>query len=45
MDSSLTITFVILAAALILLLTDKLPSDLVALLVVVALGVTGVLTP
>src|SRR6476469_6821272 len=45
METSLTITFVILAAALILLLTDKLPSDLVALLVVVALGVTGVLTP
>jgi len=45
MDSSLTITFVILAAALILFLTDRLPADLVALLVVVALGVTGVLTP
>ena len=45
MDTSLTITFVILAAALILFLTDKLPADLVALLVVVALGVTGVLTP
>lgn len=45
MDSTLTITFVILAAALILFLTDKLPADLVALLVVVALGVTGVLTP
>ena len=45
METSLTITFVILAAALILFLTDKLPSDLVALLVVVALGVTGVLTP
>ena len=45
MDTSLTITFVILAAALILFLTDRLPSDLVALLVVVALGVTGILTP
>jgi di/tricarboxylate transporter len=45
MDTSLTITFVILAGALILFLTDKLPADLVALLVVVALGVTGVLTP
>lgn len=45
MDASLTITFVILAAALILFLTDRLPADLVALLVVVALGVTGVLTP
>jgi di/tricarboxylate transporter len=45
MQTELTITFVILAAALILFLTDKLPADLVALLVVVALGVTGVLTP
>jgi len=45
MDNSLTITFVILVAALVLFLTDKLPADLVALLVVVALGVTGVLTP
>ncbi|MFN6965014.1 MAG: SLC13 family permease [Pyrinomonadaceae bacterium] len=45
MDTSLTITLIILVAALILFLTDKLPSDLVALLVVVALGVTGVLTP
>jgi Di- and tricarboxylate transporters len=45
METSLTITFVILAAALILFLTDVLPADLVALLVVVALGVTGVLTP
>jgi di/tricarboxylate transporter len=45
MDSSLTVTFVILAAALVLFLTDRLPADLVALLVVVALGVTGVLTP
>jgi di/tricarboxylate transporter len=45
MDTTLTITFVILAGALVLFLTDKLPADLVALLVVVALGVTGVLTP
>src|SRR6476620_4501292 len=45
MDNQLIITFVILAAALILFLTDRLPADLVALLVVVALGVTGVLTP
>ncbi len=44
MDNHLIITFVILIAALILFLTDKLPADLVALLVVVALGVTGVLT-
>ena len=44
MDAQLITTFVILAAALILFLTDKLPADLVALLVVVALGLTGVLT-
>lgn len=45
MDNQLIITFVILIAALVLFLTDRLPADLVALLVVVALGVTGVLTP
>jgi len=45
MDTNLLITFVILIASLVLFLTDRLPSDLVALLVVVALGVTGVLTP
>jgi di/tricarboxylate transporter len=45
MDTQLIITFVILLAALILFLTDKLPADLVALLVVVALGITGILTP
>jgi Di- and tricarboxylate transporters len=45
MDTHLIITFAILAIALILFLTDKIPADLVALLVVVALGVTGILTP
>jgi di/tricarboxylate transporter len=45
MDNYLIITFVILAAALVLFLSERLPADLVALLVVVALGVTGVLTP
>jgi len=45
METNLLITFVILIASLVLFLTDRLPSDLVALLVVVALGVTGVLTP
>src|SRR6185369_81153 len=45
METPLIITCVILAAALILFLSNKLPADLVALLVVVALGVTGVLTP
>ena len=45
MDTQLITTFVILAIALILFLIDKLPADLVALLVVVALGISGVLTP
>ncbi|MBS1795415.1 MAG: SLC13 family permease [Acidobacteria bacterium] len=45
MDSGLIITFVILVIAFVLFLTEKLPADLVAMLVVVALGVTGVLTP
>lgn len=45
MDNHLIITCVILAAALILFLSNRIPADLVALLVVVALGVTGVLTP
>ena len=40
----LIITFIILVIAFILFLTEKLPADLVALLVVVALGVSGVLT-
>jgi di/tricarboxylate transporter len=44
-DNSLIITLVILAAALVVVVTDRLPNDLVALLVVVALGLTGVLTP
>ena len=45
MDTHLIVTFAILAIALVLFLTDKLPADLVALLVAVALGVTGILTP
>src|SRR5215203_3164795 len=45
MDTQLIITFAILVVALILFLTEKLPADLVALLVAVALGVSGVLTP
>lgn len=43
--NELLITFVILGAALFVFLTDRLPADLVALLVAVALGLTGVLTP
>ncbi len=45
MDTQIIITFSILAAALVLFFTDKIPADLVALLVVVALGLTGILTP
>ena len=42
--NELLITFIILGAALFVFLTDRLPADLVALLVAVALGLTGVLT-
>lgn len=45
MDAQLIITFSILIVAMILFFTDKIPADLVALLVVVALGLTGILTP
>ncbi|MBK9155434.1 MAG: SLC13 family permease [Chloracidobacterium sp.] len=45
MDNSLIITLVILTAAIIAFLTDRIPADLVALLVAVALGLSGVLTP
>ncbi|MDM7920895.1 MAG: SLC13 family permease [Pyrinomonadaceae bacterium] len=44
MDNSLLITLAILASALIAFLTDRIPADIVALLVAVALGLTGVLT-
>jgi di/tricarboxylate transporter len=44
MDLHLTITFVILGGAVALFLSDKVRPDLVALLVAVALGTTGVLT-
>ncbi len=45
MFDPLVITLLILAAATVLLLSDRVRADLVALLVVVALGVTGVLAP
>jgi di/tricarboxylate transporter len=44
MSSHLLITLVIAGAAMLLLLTERLRADLVALLVVVALGTSGVLT-
>lgn len=45
MENQLIITCVILGIALVLFLSGRLAADLVALLVVVALGLTGVLTP
>ncbi len=45
MNHELVATFIILGSAMVLFLTERLPVDLVALLVVAALGVSGVLTP
>ncbi len=45
MPSDLIITLLVLAGAMVALLTERLSADLVALLVVVILGVSGVLTP
>src|SRR3954451_11928135 len=44
MLSPLVLTFAILGAAIVLFLSDRVRADLVALLVVVTLGVSGVLT-
>ena len=44
MNNQLLITFAILAIAVVLFLSERLRPDLVALLVVITLGVTGVLT-
>jgi len=45
MTNQLMLTLVILVVAVALLLSERLRADLVALLVVVALGVAGILTP
>ena len=45
MAPQLVITLAITLVAIVLLLSERLRADLVALLVVVALGVTGVLSP
>jgi di/tricarboxylate transporter len=45
MVQPLVVTLAILVVAVALLLSDRLRADLVALLVVVALGATGILTP
>ena len=37
--------FIVLVVALVLFVTEKLPADLVALLVVATLGISGILTP
>jgi len=44
MNSDLTITLIILAVSIILFLSERLSIDLVALLIVVALGMSGVLS-
>jgi di/tricarboxylate transporter len=44
MNAHLIITFAVLGAAVVLFLSDRVRPDVVALLVVVALGATGVLT-
>jgi di/tricarboxylate transporter len=44
MNSQLVITFAILVAAVFLFLSDRLRPDLIALLVAISLGVSGVLT-
>ena len=45
MDSQQIITFVILAIAIIMLLSDRIRPDLVAIMMIIVLGVTQVLTP
>jgi di/tricarboxylate transporter len=45
MDYSLTVTILVLIGALLLFLTDRLRADVVALLLIVVLGISGVLTP
>src|SRR5689334_18808488 len=44
MENHLILTCIILLAAIVLFVSNRLPADLIALLVVVALGLTGVLT-
>jgi di/tricarboxylate transporter len=44
MENHLILTCIILATAIVLFVSNRLPADLIALLVVVALGLTGVLT-
>lgn len=44
MENHLILTCIILVTAIILFVSNRLPADLIALLVVVALGLTGILT-
>ena len=45
MSNEAIITFAILGGSIVLFMSERLPADLVALLVVAALGIFGVLTP
>ncbi|HZD55165.1 MAG TPA: hypothetical protein VE136_00455 [Anaerolineales bacterium] len=45
MLTPILITYIILAVAIVIFLSDRLRPDLIALLVAISLGVTGVLTP
>ncbi|MGB9775008.1 MAG: SLC13 family permease [Anaerolineae bacterium] len=45
MDPALPLTLAILVAAVLLILTDRLRADLVAMLVLIALAVSGILSP
>jgi di/tricarboxylate transporter len=45
MSNEAIITFAILGVSIVLFMSERLPADLVALLVVGALGISGVLTP
>jgi di/tricarboxylate transporter len=44
-ETQILAIFIILVVALVLFATEKLPADLVALLVVATLGISGILTP
>ena len=45
MSTEAIITFAILGVSIVLFMSEKMPADLVALLVAAALGISGVLTP
>ena len=45
MDADIVVVSIVLFAAIVLLVTEKLPVDLTAICIIVALIVTGILTP